>query len=302
MALAGHPLACYVDADGRTRELLTRPGCSGSVLVLDRDALTLCDRRLVAHLAADEPPENAELVCRLYLEDPNGRWCRHMQPQDLETPPVTSLHADMRMDNSWSRRDWRADGPGFAGEQCTHDMGSEAQVVTRRGEAYRLGLLPGERAGLQLRWTRRVPEGVWVKVGLRDVVASLESYEPVRTLTQRALARGLRERDPSVSFARLQAELERLNSSPIVLNRCLREAVLEAIRTRELSMSEIALRCGMVKYDNRGKPSGETSWLARRVGIMPQGGERAATPWIHSDVLGLIARRGLGVSPREVEL
>jgi len=26
------------------------------------------------------------------------------------------------------------------------------------------------------------------------------------------------------------------------------------------------------------------------------------TPWVHSDVLALIARRGLGLSPREVEV
>lgn len=57
-------LAGYLDADGRARELLALPGNAGSVLVLDRDAATLCDRRLIAHLAPDEPPENAALVCR----------------------------------------------------------------------------------------------------------------------------------------------------------------------------------------------------------------------------------------------
>jgi hypothetical protein len=67
-------------------------------------------------------------------------------------------------------------------------------------------------------------------------------------------------------------------------------------------MSEIALRCGIVKRDRRGKVSGETSWLARRIGIMPEGGETEITPWIHSDVLAVIARKGLGISPREVEL
>jgi hypothetical protein len=100
----------------------------------------------------------------------------------------------------------------------------------------------------------------------------------------------------------LRSELERMCASRIVLNRGLREAVLEAMKTRELSLSEIAYRCGMVKRDKRGNHSGETSWLARRVGIMPEGGESAITPWVHSDVLGLIARRGLGISPREVEL
>jgi len=67
-------------------------------------------------------------------------------------------------------------------------------------------------------------------------------------------------------------------------------------------MSEIAIRCGRVKRDRQGNESGETSWLARRLGLLPEGGQRIPTPWVHSDVLGLIARRGLGLSPREVEL
>jgi hypothetical protein len=177
--------------------------------------------------------------------------------------------------------------------------------VDRHGNSYRLGLLPGERSGWQLRWSRRAADGLeddWEQVCLRDIVASLESYEPMRTLTEEALARRRHEQDPSVSLARLEAELERLTASPIVLNRRLREAVLETIHAHGLSMSEVAHRCGMVKCDRRGRLSGETSWLARRVGIMPEGGEGTATPWVHSDVLGLIARRGLGVSPREVEL
>ena len=39
------------------------------MLVVDRDALTLGDCRLVAHLAADEPVQNAALVCDHYLND-----------------------------------------------------------------------------------------------------------------------------------------------------------------------------------------------------------------------------------------
>ena len=67
-------------------------------------------------------------------------------------------------------------------------------------------------------------------------------------------------------------------------------------------MSEIAIRCGRIKRDRRGNVSGETSWLARRIGLLPEGGGDEPTPWVHSDVLALIARDGLGVSPREVEL
>ena len=86
-----------------------------------------------------------------------------------------------------------------------------------------------------------------------------------------------------------------------MLNRRLREVVLATIGRNELSMSEIAIRCGRVKRDSRGNESGETSWLGRRLGLLPEGGQRTPTPWIHSDVLGLIARSGLGLSPREVE-
>ena len=77
---------------------------------------------------------------------------------------------------------------------------------------------------------------------------------------------------------------------------------LATIERQGLSLSEIAIRCGRVKRDCKGNESGETSWLARRLGILPEGGRSAPTPWIHSDVLALIARDGLGVSPREVEL
>jgi hypothetical protein len=135
---------------------------------------------------------------------------------------------------------------------------------------------------------------------LRGVIAALECYEPMRALTERAIAR--HDEDPAVSLTRLRHEFDRLCASPVVLNRGVREAVLGAIERDGTSMSEIALRCGIVKRDRRGKVSGETSWLARRIGIMPEGGEKTTTPWIHSDVLAAIARDGLGVSPREVEL
>jgi hypothetical protein len=38
------------------------------------------------------------------------------------------------------------------------------------------------------------------------------------------------------------------------------------------------------------------------VGILPESSTSRLTPWVHSDVLGLIARNGLGISPHEVEL
>jgi hypothetical protein len=271
-------LDSYVDDEGRLRELVVLPGHEGSVLVLDRDAVTLCERRLVAHLAADEPYENAELVCRHYLQDTHGRWCRGVRPEDLETEPLAlsqyEEHDDLQPQHS-----------------C---------VVDRDGNAYRLGLLQGKRSTLQMRWCRcsaQADDCSWEQTNLRDVIAALESYEPMRTLTEQAVSR---YSDDS-SVTRLRGELDRLCASPVVLNRGLRE-VLNAIDQRGTSMSEIALRCGIVKRDRRGNISGETSWLARRIGIMPEGGRTAITPWIHSDVLGAIARKGLGISPREVEL
>ena len=39
---------------------------------------------------------------------------------------------------------------------------------------------------------------------------------------------------------------------------------------------------------------------ARRIGQLPEGGEEQPTPWIHSDVLALVVRQGLGASPHEI--
>jgi hypothetical protein len=262
--------------------MLTLPGYGGSVLVLDRDAATLCDRRLVAHLAADEPEQNVAIVCGLYLKDVGGRWCRRLQPEDLLVDPLSN---------------------GFQGAPTLARLGSAEEVVDEDGDIYSIDLLPGERSTAQLRWCRRPPPGAnspGERVALRDVVATFESYEPMRTLTENAIA-GHRLASDLV-ITRLRHEYERLCESPVVLNRGLREAVLDAIERRGLSMSEIAFRCGMVKRDRRGKTSGETSWVARRIGLMPEGGEKAITPWVHVDVLATIARKGLGVSPREVEL
>jgi hypothetical protein len=132
------------------------------------------------------------------------------------------------------------------------------------------------------------------------VVGALEDYEPVRSLATAAIER--HRRDPAVSVATLGLELRRLGASPIVLNRRLREAVLDASARQGLSLSSIALACGRAKLDRRGRHSGETSWLARRVGLVSDDASRRPNPWVHSDVLALIARNGLGIAPHEVEL
>jgi len=152
----------------------------------------------------------------------------------------------------------------------------------------------------ELRWRSQAPGCVERTVSAREVVAALEEYEPVLALTRAAVRRLRRTRE--VSIATLALELRRLESSPIVLNRGLREAVLQTVRERGVSLSAIAIACGRVKRDPRGNGSGETSWLSRRIGLVGDGPAGARNPWVHTDTLALIARDGLGVAPREVEL
>ncbi len=287
-ATAAHgTLARYTDREGRLREVLARPGHGGSVLVLDCDATTLGDRRLVAHLAADEPAENASLVCRHYLRDRHLK-CRPVTPEDLLAAPFFAACA----------QDGREPVPTPPPEA--------AELLDRRGCLHRLEAFDAGLSIPELRWCRRrgaaeLGERVGRSESVRDAVGCLESYEPIRALTAMVVARP--HEDPAVSVAVLGAELRRLDASRIVLNRGLRRAVLHAMRTQGLSLSEIAYRCGRVKRDGKGNASGETSWLSRRVGISSEGGrDGEPTPWIHSEVLALIARRGLGISPREVEL
>jgi hypothetical protein len=296
--------------------VLALPGYGGSVLVVDRDATTHGDRRLVAHLAADEPAENASLVCRHYLQDPRGRRCRPLTPEDVLSAPFS---------NGCEQEEAEGLDPTRAPETV--------ELVDRNGCRHRLQPLVAGLSIPELRWCRRrnkaeleqspsrsaasrhsvlragsgpavkcaQPEEPGRPESVRDVIACMESYEPVRTLTARALV--LHRESSGVSVAVLRAELRRIDASRIVLNRELRRAVLNAMRTQDLSLSEIAFRCGRIKRDGNGNASGETSWLSRRVGISPEsGGNGEPTPWIHSEVLAVIARDGLGISPHEVEL
>jgi hypothetical protein len=281
-------LGRYTDRAGRAREIVARPGAGGSTLVVDRDAVTLGERRLVAHLAADEPAQNARLVCEQYLADGAGRWCRKVLSADLSVVPFAEDEQP--------------------GPEPEHGAGSaeamDAQtMLDKHGRTYRLEIVATRMSIPEVRWLARPEEGQHGParvVSVRDVIAALENYEPVRAMTQLTLNRY--RRDPKVSVSILRGELDRVYASRIVLNRGLREAVLSTAKAKGLSMSEIAMRCGRVKYDSRGNVSGETSWLSRRLGLAPEGGESSPTPWVHSDVLALIARRGLGISPREVEL
>ena len=88
-------LARYLDGSGRPREVISRPGLDGSVLVVDREADTRGDRRLVAHLGGDEPRENAAIVCEHYLADgqPSAVACRPLSAEDLRTRPFAEEEA-----------------------------------------------------------------------------------------------------------------------------------------------------------------------------------------------------------------
>jgi hypothetical protein len=277
------PLGRYADAGGRIREVIARHGFAGTLLVIDRDASTHRDQRLVAHLGADEPGENAELICTEYLRQApqTGCVCRPLTDDDLRAVPFADEHP--------------------AAEWWVAQRAHSHELIDPNDRAHRLELVQTGMSIPELRW-RRLTAGACAtsSVSVREVIASLESYEPICDLTRGAVAR--HGDDPEVSVTVLRAELERVLESPIVLNRGVREAVLGRVSRGELSMSQIATRCGRVKRDNRGNESGETSWLARRLGILPEGGHDAPTPWIHSDVLALISRRGLAISPREVEL
>jgi hypothetical protein len=259
------------------------------VLVIDRDAATRADGRLVAHLGAEEPAENAGRMTDLYLSAGTERSCRLLTADDLaHAPYADEKHTDT------STRKVQVD------EISSPDIGL---IDDRQEWLYRVESVPARMSIPEMRWQQSPAERderLARVLSLRDVIGSLESYEPALTISHKVLAR--HEEDPDISVSKLRVETQRVCGSRIVLNRGLREATLDITKASGLSMSEIATRCGRVKRDARGNVSGETSWLSRRLGLAPEGGKSHPTPWIHSDVLALIARSGLGISPREVEL
>jgi hypothetical protein len=273
-------------ADGRTaqeqvlrryiedeaREVIVRASEDGVRLVIDRDLLARGGERLLGRLEPDEPAANATLLCEHYLRMPaeRRRCCAPARAEELAQPAESPQHVD----GDWS--------------------------VREAGIEHALRAMPGGMSIPELRWTRTLAAGSPVAVSLRSVIALAESYEPFCRHSRDALSR--HGDDLTMSTTTLGTELTRVLCSPIVLNRGLREAVLTKVKGGETTMSEIAVRCGRLKRGARGSRSGETSWLARRIGLLPEGGRRVPTPWVHTDVLALIAREGLGIAPREVEL
>ena len=208
-------LAGYVDAHGRHRELVTSAASAGSLLVVDRDVDTGADCRLLAHLAHDEPPENAALICADYLDRDRSesRRCRALADEDAELVPFADV----------SR-------PPLVPERCDH-----------AGRSYAIFFAPSRMSIPELRWGWRegsATEGDANVASLREVVAWFESYEPLCSTTEHALAR--HATDSEVSCTVLRSELRRVRESPIVLNRRLREVVLARVAACGPSMSEIA--------------------------------------------------------------
>jgi hypothetical protein len=266
------PLAAYRDRSGRRREIVARPGAHGSVLVIDEDAETLADRRLVAHLPCDEPATNALVVCELYLADPSARFARPVGPED-----------------------WRRSPGALPGPPAT---GPPAVLSDAAGRSYRLAVRTARWGGGELRWSATDPgEAAPRTVSLRDVVGALEAYQPACAMTAAA---AVSPPDALVSTLAIAGELERLGRSRRVLNRPLREAVQRALEEGD-SLSRIAARCGRRKSRRAGPLVGDTSWLSRRIGLLPEAGHDEPSPWIDADVLAVIARDGLGLDPRQVE-
>ena len=211
-----------------------------------------------------KPLGNATLICTLYADaEPEQRRCRRVSKCDASAIPLPELAPPVERDRA---------------------------CVQVADVSFAIARLPSRMSIPELPRT----------LSLRDAVAAAEDYEPLCSITRAALAR--HAEDPSVSTTTLRAELARVLESPIILNRGLRQAVLAQVARNGTSLSEIAIRCGRVKRDLHGNSSGETSWLARRIGLIPEGGQTKPTPWVSSNVLALIAREGLGISPLEVEL
>ncbi len=196
-------LGRYTDQRGSRREVVARRGAAGTTLVVDHDCAH-GDARLVAHLAADEPAGNAALVCARYMADTARRGrCRRLSAEDARIVPL----ADSQ------------EGETAAGLPADRTL-----LHDESGSSYQLELLDTGMSIPELRWSRSrvgVAGAECVPVSVRGTIAALESYEPVRALTLRALS--LHGRGGQVSTTVLRAELARVQGSPIVLNRRLRE-------------------------------------------------------------------------------
>jgi hypothetical protein len=256
--------------------VLAIDGEDSSTLVIDSREGAISDIRLVDRILADESVlddsiDNARLVAELYLADPSRGRCRRLHLSDLR------------------------------GEEAEAETTAPNHTLTASdGTRYRLHAGEAGGAGPTLRWSAVQADGSYKTVSLRAVIGALEDYEPARSMTIAALARYGR-RTGGVRTCVLAAELRGLDRGAFVLNRGLREAAIRVVARGEASWSEIAFRCGRKHAVGSGYECGDTSWLKRRLGLMPESSTGHITPWLRAETLALIAR-GLGVDPVSVEV
>lgn len=120
--------------------------------MIDRVAETGADERLVGRLAGDEPPENAHILCDLYVQSPDRGRCRRLTQEDLLGAPFVVS--------------------GEAAEAAPDELIGAVDCT------YQLAAAPAGLTVPALRWRRRsaLAEGdPGVRVILRDVVAALDS-------------------------------------------------------------------------------------------------------------------------------
>jgi phage baseplate assembly protein W len=254
------PFGCYADEDDVRREVVIYERPDQGALVIDRNNETHDNARLVGELARDEPDINAALLAQMWLECPLEQ--RRAAPYSGTLPQQLPAQLD------------------------TADGTYRIAVVSR-----------GERIGSDLRWVCQHPGSDKVATTLREVVAALEAYEPAVAMTEAAIATIPDDTDGGHSV--LAREIARLRGSRRVLNRRLREAILAEV-AHGTSLAEIAARCGRVEIAANGVVKGESSWVARRVGLAGDG-HGAPRRWIDVDVLAQIAD-AISLTAADVEL
>jgi phage baseplate assembly protein W len=163
------------------------------------------------------------------------------------------------------------------------------------GAIYCITRVARNRHGSDLRWIRATPgSGDAAAVTLRAVVDALEAYEPAVVMSMEVL-----EAHSEGANSTLRREVTQVRSSRHVLNRRLREAVAAELE-RGTSLAQIAQRCGRTKTIAHGARTGDGAWVARRVGLIPDG-KSLPTRWVDERVLAEIAE-ALGLTPADVRL
>lgn len=253
---------CYRNQNGEQREVVIYERPEQSTLVIDRNNESHADLRLVGEIPTDEPEANARLLACMWAGCPLEK--RHIAVYTGELPHVPeALPTRLAIDE-----------------------------VT-----YRIALVAREHGpGNDLRWVIERPGRPAVVTTLRQVVAAFEAYEPATAMSNAAIE--LTPEEVDGGHAVLARELNRVRSSRRILNRGLREAV-QAEVARGTSLAEIAARCGRVEIV-KGASKGESSWVARRVGLAGDG-HGVPRRWIDRDVLVQIAA-AISLTPADVEL